>query len=932
MQKRHLWVFFALVAALGWALPAAAQDYGQRFGIQRGGEVDYSPQGPGVLFGPLDPAVRKWYVPQELYKDYGWRQWEYSNYARAGDHYQRYVNTTLEGDYFYDVYGNFISRGWLLYDWRQAQPQQGGSGIFKSSNFGSWFNALTVSADSKGQYNYAITVGNRIRTTLTPMTFSKPAFSGVQIDFASDRYEATVLASRVSDPVNRETVDPAVSTNSTSLVGGRFTAQVGDLVKVGATLVDARNSNTNLDLFSGDLVAGNLTTGQSAAPLTAIAVILSDDTPEDGEGGAALFTHDVLLVSRDFETGRETTFALADVVRPGAEWPIIFGGFNRSGFLAADGTERIIINYDFNDPAYIGPAPTSLVKAQFDYVLANDYKVDMWSDRQTGQRASPTPPLTAELLDNSQPALITVERAEGNVKDISNLQRVRFDYGLPTANLIGGLTLEGTDVFGFDFYGEWDRNKRYFQYPNAALFTAGKQHKISSLSADAWLFNISKETYPFYAFAEGYSVDADYSTAAYVVGLNGNVQYDAVQRNIYEFVEDNDDQDRLPDWLRVNQVSDPAIFPGWDANNDFINDFNQNDNSRVSNIIPDYEEPFLRYEVDRPEYLFGIDINNNAWIDRYEDDDLPDYPYKADRRGYNVFAGAHLTPELRLTLGRMDERMLSTERDNKVNYAMLTMERDYAGVGKLRVFDMLKLAKDTIPDARRPASANVEEIAAIRPVIEDLLPAQDTWINTAWVGFDYVGIDRLRSVNKVKYELYHQNKDTPRDIDGRRLRGNSSFFGLINKVDYTIELGRLYLRPKFKSEYFRRTPFRAEEDKEKQWTGMGVFFAQLPVLNHTTLQGGLELLWLRELLNDEDAMVADGITEETGDLSSTTLALQLSNTADYLGYSLTTQIGLRVGRIRTELVQQNEQGAFVKTVESGTETTSFITVLAGLQR
>ena len=37
---------------------------------------------PGVVFDALDPVLRKWYVPQELYTEYGWRPREYSNYAR----------------------------------------------------------------------------------------------------------------------------------------------------------------------------------------------------------------------------------------------------------------------------------------------------------------------------------------------------------------------------------------------------------------------------------------------------------------------------------------------------------------------------------------------------------------------------------------------------------------------------------------------------------------------------------------------------------------------------------------------------------------------------------------------------------------------------------------------------------------------------------
>ena len=76
------------------------------------------------------------------------------------------------------------------------------------------------------------------------------------------------------------------------------------------------------------------------------------------------------------------------------------------------------------------------------------------------------------------------------------------------------------------------------------------------------------------------------------------------------------------DWIRFGSTNDRSIFPGWDQNNDFISDFNQNDNATAANIIPDYDEPFLRYNVDRPEFLFGIDLNNNNWIDRFEDDDL----------------------------------------------------------------------------------------------------------------------------------------------------------------------------------------------------------------------------------------------------------------------------------------------------------------------
>ena len=115
MNHRTTAVCIALTALCLSPTVSPAQDYGSRLGkVKRGGVVSFAPEGPGVLFGALDPAKRKWYVPQELLHEYQWRQWDYSNYAR--DHFRSYVSTTLEGDYYYDLYGNFITQGWLIFN------------------------------------------------------------------------------------------------------------------------------------------------------------------------------------------------------------------------------------------------------------------------------------------------------------------------------------------------------------------------------------------------------------------------------------------------------------------------------------------------------------------------------------------------------------------------------------------------------------------------------------------------------------------------------------------------------------------------------------------------------------------------------------------------------------------------------------------------
>ena len=229
------------------------------------------------------------------------------------------------------------------------------------------------------------------------------------------------------------------------------------------------------------------------------------------------------------------------------------------------------------------------------------------------------------------------------MQDGSNQRVLSFDYGLPTANQIVGFTMEVTDLDGVEAYLSINVNHRYRQYPNPRL----SMHSTASTRADAWTANLSKKAYPYFLYAEAFDVDQHYSTSMDVVDENGALDYSRpLQR--YEFVDDNDDQDRRPDWKRKGwSFGDLEVFPGWDENNDFVSDFNQNDNEISPNRIPDYDEPFLRFRTDRPEFLYGIDMNHNGTIDRFENDEEADLPYQRDQKGFNAYAGAYLHPDVR---------------------------------------------------------------------------------------------------------------------------------------------------------------------------------------------------------------------------------------------------------------------------------------------
>lgn len=827
--------------------------------------------GQRVVFDAIDPVVRKWYMPQDLYRQYKWRGWEYSNYAKSL--YQRYTDIELEGERWYDIYGNYVTRGWQVYDWRQEQPLTFGSGILKQPQFASWFNNLIIAADSKGQHYTTVTIGNEIRTTLTPLTFSKPAYSGLQWDYQSDKYSATVLASRINSPGFAQTKDLIFDeTDFTNLLAFRGTMQVGDFVNIGGTYVNTHIGRTDRKLMLPDVRRGQLSTVQNGDVVRWVAIRIQDDSPEDGRAGGAYFSSTLWTKRVDAD---------GEIIKkwgPEPVQPLIEGGFQRRGYLAADGAEAITLTFNIPDPGLVN-------RIGFDLVLSNDYQVEMTSNLQTDAQGFPV--------------YLLVTRAPQNVDDNSNQRVVRIEYGLPTGNEIYGSTLEVKDVLGFNLRAEYDVNQRYRRFPNVN-FT---EHRAATDKARAFYATLTKLAYPWFAYGEAFSLDDDYSTTIFMVDAAGMLDYGDEVRYLYELVDDNDDQDRLPDWSRQNQRRDDnGIFPGLDEDNDYRSDYNQNDNVR-----PDYEEPFLRYSVDPPEFLFGMDMNHNTIIDRFEDDEEPDYPFKRDHRGYNAYAGIEMAPQVKFRVGHLREWLWSDKRESQAIYTLLTLNRDYPRLGRIQAFEHLQIVQDDLPDdvwlwEQLPGTKGG------RQLFRDPLRARDTFINTAYLGFDYTGIRHLNSIHKVKFETYNQREhEVPVWVNARQdtLRADDSWsLGVINKVDYTFAIRDFVtVIPKAKSMY--RQQEMGGERVVKELTEAQFLIVRFPVLNRSHIELGLETtqFWdFNDKYNDFDGLV---------------LAGQFSNRTHYLGYELTTNIGM-----------EYERKIFIRKTE--TSTIAFVSAYAGL--
>ena len=836
------------------------------------------PQGVDIQDVAMTPAQRKWKYPQSLYHFYRWVGDDYSNYAR--DQYERYVSIELEGLRQYDMYGNYISRGFQVYDWTVDNPEPFGSTIRKGPKFGRWFSDLVVSSMSKGQFYTSLAVGEAIRTSLTPLTFTKPVFNGIQWDLATDKYELTLLASRLASPgtpLQFENSPGQVLGNMTNFWGIHSTAQLGDFSTVGFTYLNVANFSTSRKLGDNSL-SGVLTEAQNGGNIETIVLRLSDDSPEDGTGGAQLFADRVVIDGVDHPEIR----------------PTVRGGERRAGVIEANGAEQIELTYNIQRDFRQQPDEEISTSQEarsvvFVLVLANDYRIESTSNLQTNAQGDPV--------------FLLVERAHGNVTDGSNQRFVRFAYGLPTGTEVLGLNLDVDDVHGFNLRSEIARSRSNRRFPNQNF----RSHRHAKQEGTAYYLTASQDSYPWFAYGERYRMEPEYTTSAFITDARGVIDYENLERNVFEMIDDNDDQDRFPDWKRLWQSgdfafgespfgnggqADPQVFPGFDENRDFISDFNQNDNSE-----PDYAEPFLRYSVDPPEFLFGVDMNNNLVIDRFENDRLADYPYRQDRDGWNLYGGANLTEHVKITLGRSIVDEISSRREAKMDYAVMRGRWSFPGI-EAQTFHFVRLVEDDIPE---------EVILWTDPGgfldLADRLIFRDTFATTGYLSFDYLRIKDLNIYNKVKYDYLIQRGDEADTKDNRL------FLGIINKMDYPILLTEnLSLWPRYKSVVRRIDPTFSTDLEIREWSQFYILTSKYLIHEQTFLEYGVEFNLFRNL-KDAPEVVPAGFVD---DFTSLVFAAQFTNRSDYLGYGLTMNAGVRWERQAFEAATQRGSLLFLR--------------------
>ena len=899
----------------------------------------------------------------------------YLNYGRKEyDPYPSVVSARNR----YDRLGNFLVRGYRVFTWEFQRP--GFSEInSRTAQYLGWFNNLMILSDSYRGWNYAVTLGEDIRSKFTDLTFKDPRFYGIQFDGASPNNRFTLLLSQGGAQLRTPKFSTFQTTKERSPVlvfGGHWETKVGSVMKLGTTYFNQHMTDTFNE--KGSFIQGD--TPYSMLPPSYITVVIEDDSPELEGTPATVYGVDIIIVGERMGEAVRLTSAEGDPdfdpsLRPRVVGRSVAGG----GRQAAGWGERVF--FEFRMPEYSLPPAgdyatdpdgsltgLTIKSTRFRIDVAGDYRISMKQDHLffdevaheknidkeyspghssyvnpftglKGDDASLSPAEAREAgeevfkrwptapdpnVSTSNPFLqykwdhgddpenvhYTVLRSQGH--DAARTV-VEIDYGIPTGQALYGLDGE-INLKDLTIRGEFATNPQYFIFPVGS--NAGDRF---SKRRWAYFLTAKKALGPVALGAEVFEIDPDFSgnydsARGGIPFFSDRCQICPAMQEMY-VMADNDDNDQWRDEDINERPSqerrDSGIFPGLDENQDLVPDSDQNLNG-----LPDWQEPILFYDADPPEFIYGLDFNNNGVVDFRENDALPDYPYRRDRKGWHALV-------LKDGLGRIGEwisvgayRMKSPAGGSEANANYLRYEynRILPLFGKIRINDDIKWVEDSIPDdvyiwrnvgPTLRIESPVPHLTGkfmdqrdlntqVLPPDQDPLTMRKSVVNTLFIESHYKKITNLNLINRIKWIRNSQQEE---DFgDGTAQEDDIlSHITLVNKVDYTVRAGNLTVRPMFK-----HLLLREHSDKLKEETGKGSkesFSVYTPLVRtrydltpKTNLQLGFQgfPFWRYRKLDRADEL--EGYKEWN-------LVLMASNQSDHYGYNLASQFGfLKVSR------------------------------------
>lgn len=695
-----------------------------------------------ILFLIILFLIIKIFFAQEIntegiYKNYGAEDWE--------SYLQRYDCKNL-----YDLFGNYMLTGRDLVNYSMRGQSDLGIYFFKSPLLAQNLGCLVIVRDEFEGTKSRFMLGQEIATNFTSLTLKKPQYNGFRWDILNDKTEFSFLttitdAKAVAELYQRFSGGKTEYKRDVSyyLVGVHNVSRLGDLIKVGLTFLDQYNMDTRESLFSNSFKGIDPDKTKKSKDRFG-KIIVGDITGQRISG----FDIRGKIKNISFETEIERNEKFFD--------GLSFEDFKKYRNEKINKDKEKLIEEIKNINEYIT------------YLNARIKEIEAKSTQTDNEK---------EELKKKKDEILPIENNKLKVYQ----------------NAIEGLKIPTGYADVHYHMGEESYNtKEYNWRDDKGITYAG----FLKLKTDIKGITLGIEKYridPYYSFPSEPMRIENY----------GKLDEPLVSFSNFTFVDDNDDNDRFPDEvpycftlegesISFNVGDYTGVLPGLthvDKNGQEICNYDINQNN-----IPDYNEDFFLNYCDPPDYNFGYDRNNNGYIDVYENDRLPDYPYARNLDGYFLYTNYYfdkLKTKLELEyknekniigeandfdiftadqLKQFQGRTLSKGFDrplyigkNVYEYLGLNYENKinwfgniFANIGLKNVQDnILNDCIEQIPNWEEGAYVlrpNKELYIPVSTYLDDLLLMQDSLVFTKYVCAEYTAIDRLKITTKFKNE------------------------------------------------------------------------------------------------------------------------------------------------------------------------------------
>lgn len=284
------------------------------------------------------------------------------------------------------------------------------------------------------------------------------------------------------------------------------------------------------------------------------------------------------------------------------------------------------------------------------------------------------------------PPLLVLSSDRHSIRDFSNLKTYTIKYGFPTANHNFGLESE-FDLLGIKMKGGLFFNLQIAQAPR-------KNAEYQFDLANAFYLQGTKVQGDLSLFGAVYRCEPDYHTDLLTTSRTNR---DSSLINRWHFlVNDNEDDDTYSPWVRYTPDGGIETFESPTGYYD-----------KNLNTVPDYFEDFVLFKVYPDIFNEGDDYNNNGFIDKYEDDMLPEYNYRENIEGVRGEASFKFFKGLVGTaFARYEDVVSSPDIVSAMYGAKLTYDYEERGVLDVNAKINYKRTWDGIIDDVSPASVS----------------------------------------------------------------------------------------------------------------------------------------------------------------------------------------------------------------------------------